>query len=796
MFKHLHIALFFFILVFAFQQINAQTYTQTLRGKVIDVDSKSPLFGANIILLNSDTLIGSTTDVDGKFRLDKVPIGRQSIKITSIGYEEAVMNNIIISSAKEVVLTIELREKVYSSEVIEIVAETDKTKANNDLVTVSARNFQAEETNRYAGSRGDPSKMVSNYAGVSSGNDVRNDIIVRGNSPLGVLWRLEGVDIPNPNHFSAQGATGGPISMLNNNLLGNCDFLTGAFPAEYGNKTAAVFDLKLRNGNNEQNEFTGQIGVNGIELGAEGPISKEKGSSYLVNYRYSTLEVFNKLGIHFGVSASPQYQDISYKINVPTKKAGIFTFWGIGGISSISLLDSQQKSDDWALTSKGEDLVFNTNMGATGIANTHFFSPKTSGKLSLSVSASNFSFTIDTLSPIDKSKFRTVENNSTEANFIGNYTVVSKINARHLIKSGVTYQTIYFDARASSFDKLYNKHIYRLNVKSSTSDLIQSFAHWQYRPTEKISINSGVHYQIYMLNKSWAVEPRLGIRYQLTKKQSLNLGYGAHSQLQPIIYYFYDSYNPFNDTYNKSNDHLGLTKSQHLIFSYDYNFAKNYRFKFESYYQYLYNVPINAYKSTSFSMINVGNALDGIPLVDSLTNKGDGENKGIELTLEKFFSNHFYFLTTASIYNSTYKGSDGKRHNTSYDGGYVFNTLLGYELELDKHKNKSLSLDLKYTQAGGNRYTPIDLAQSQLLGREMYIDSEAFTKKLKDYSRFDVKISFKMNRKKTSHNLFISIENILDTKNILRQTYDTDNKKIVTEYQFTRFPYGGYRIEF
>jgi hypothetical protein len=338
----------------------SQTYTQTIRGKVIDADSKSPLFGANVVLLNSDTLNGSVTDVDGKFRLDKVKVGRQAIKVTSLGYEDAFLSNIILTSAKEVVLTIELREKVYTANVIEIVSETDKTKANNDLVTLSSRNFQAEETGRYAGSRGDPSKMVANYAGVSSGNDARNDIIVRGNSPLGVLWRLEGVDIPNPNHFSAQGATGGPISMLNNNVLGNSDFLTGAFPAEYGNKTAAVFDLKLRNGNNEKREFTGQIGINGVELGAEGPISKKQGSSYLVNYRYSTLELFNKLGIRFGVSASPEYQDVSYKVNIPTQKAGIFQVWGIGGTSKLSLLDSELKPEDWSYISKGEDLVFKT----------------------------------------------------------------------------------------------------------------------------------------------------------------------------------------------------------------------------------------------------------------------------------------------------------------------------------------------------------------------------------------------------------------------------------------------------
>lgn len=779
-----------------YKNTSAQTYSQTLRGKVIDIDSKSPLFGANIILLNSDTLIGSTTDVDGKFRLEKVPVGRRAIKVSSIGYEDAVLNNIIITSAKEVVLTVELREKVYSSETVEIVVETDKTKANNDLVTVSARNFQAEETNRYAGSRGDPSKMVANYAGVSSGNDARNDIIVRGNSPLGVLWRLEGVDIPNPNHFSAQGATGGPISMLNNNLLGNSDFLTGAFPAEYGNKTAAVFDLRLRNGNNEQTEFTGQVGINGFELGAEGPISKKQGSSYLVNYRYSTLEVFNRLGISFGVSASPQYQDVSYKINIPTAKAGIFAVWGVGGSSAIALLDSQQKKEDWALTSRGEDLVFKTNMGATGVSNTHFFNPKTSGKLSLSVSSSKFTITVDTLSSVDNSKFRVAKNNSTEANFIGNYTVTAKINARHLVKTGITWQTIYFDALSSDYSAIYGKFINSLDVKSSTAGLLQSFVHWQFRPTDKITLNSGIHYQNFLLNNTWALEPRLGMRYQLSPKQNINLGYGMHSQMQPVIYYFYDSYVPATDQYYKSNRNLDLTKSQHIILSYDYNFAKNYRFKFETYYQYLYDVPVQKNYNSSFSMINVGNALEGIPLVDSLENKGNGENKGVELTIEKFFSKHFYFLTTTSMYKSTYKGSNGIQYHTSYDGGYVFNVLGGYELELDKNKNRSVSLDLKYTQAGGNRYTPIDLEKSQAAGTAVYIDSEAFSKRMRDYSRFDAKISYKTNRKKTSQSLFISIENVLGTKNILRQNYNADTKTVQTEYQFGRFPYGGYRIEF
>ena len=762
---------------------------------MIDADSKSILFGANIVLLNSDTLIGSVTDVNGNFRLEKIPVGRHAIKITSLGYEEAVQNNIIVTSGKEVILTIELREKVYNSKTVEVVAETDKTKANNDLVSVSSRNFKAEETGRYAGSRGDPSKMVANYAGVSSGNDARNDIIVRGNSPLGVLWRMEGVDIPNPNHFSAQGSTGGPISMLNNNILGNSDFLTGAFPAEYGNKTAAVFDIKLRNGNNEKNEYTGQLGINGIELGAEGPISKKEGSSYLVNYRYSTLEVFNKLGIRFGVSATPQYQDLSFKVNIPTQKAGIFTFWGLGGISKLSLLDSDKKSGDWSYVKDGQNLIYKTSMGVAGLSNLYFFNPKVTGKLSLSASGTLLDAYIDSLSITDHSSFLQSKNKSTEANFIANYTVTDKINASHLIKIGVTYQTIYFDAHSFKYNGSMGKYINELDVNSSTAGLFQAFAEWQYRPTDKIIVNSGVHYQNFLLNNTWALEPRLGIRFQLNSKQNISIGYGMHSQMQPTIYYFYETYIPSTDSYYRSNRNLDLSRSHHIILGYDYNFAKDFRLKFETYYQYLYDAPVQSYNS-SFSMINVGNALEGIPLVDSLQNKGSGQNVGIEITLEKFFNKHFYYLTTASIYQSTYMGSDHIEHHTSYDGGYVCNALAGYELTLGKNKNKALSIDLKYTEAGGNRYTPIDLEKSNIVGYAVYKNDEAFSKKLTDYSRFDIKLSYKTNRKKTSQSLFVVVENIFNNPNILQESYNADTKSIQKEYQLGLFPYGGYRIEF
>ncbi|MFH1319124.1 MAG: TonB-dependent receptor [Bacteroidota bacterium] len=784
--------LIFIFLLFIFHFSLAQNYTQTIRGIVIDMDSKARLFGANVILLDSDPIVGAVTDIDGKFRIEKVPAGRQNLKISYIGFEVAYINNIIVNTGKEVVLTIKMKEKVFTSEIVEIVYERDKTKANNELATISARTFQMEETKRYAGSREDPSRMVANYAGVVSGNDARNDIIVRGNSPIGVLWRLNGIDIPNPNHFATQGATGGALSMLNNNLLDNSDFLTGAFPAEYGNKTAAVFDLKMRNGNNEKMEYISQFGINGIELGVEGPFSKEKGSSILANYRYSTFELFNLLGIHFGVSGIPNYQDFSFKLNFPSKKYGTISLIGLGGISNMELLDSEKDPSDWSFTSKGENLVYGSDMGVIGLSHLYFFNSTTSGKFIMSASVNNLRVQLDTLSDV-KVPFMVYKNNSMDKQYQVKYLVSKKLSSQHIFKGGIIYSFMAFNYNVESYSSGQSSHIEQSNDVGSTG-LAQSFIHWQYRINDELTLNNGLYYQYFLLNGSKSLEPRFGLQWAFRHRHSLNFGYGLHSQTQPLYWYFRESYNELDSSYIQTLKDLDFTKSNHFIAGYDYSIGKNFRLKAEAFFQLLFNVPVEK-KSSSFSMLNTGNELEGLDFVDSLINDGSGNNYGIELTLEKFFSKNYYFLTTISLFESKYKGSDNVERHTAFSSGYVYNALVGVELPIGKKKT-FLTIDGKITLAGGLRYTPVDLDESLLQEQPVYFEDEAFTKAYKDYSRIDLKISITKNHKRATQSLFITVENIFGRKNILRQAYDGPSGEIITDYQLRRFPYGGYRIVF
>lgn len=784
-------SVFLFLLLFALSGW-AQTLTQTVRGKVVDLDSKSPLPGATVMIAGSNPLIGGASDANGNFRLVNVPVGRQTIKAVLLGYEEVILINQVVSSGKELVLTIEMKEKVITTQEVEVVFERDKTKANNELITNSARNFRSEETERYAGSRGDPSKMVANYAGVATGNDARNDIIVRGNSPLGVLWKLEGVEIPNPNHFSAQGATGGPVSMLNNNVLGNSDFLTGAFPAEYGNKMAAVFDLKIRNGNNERMEYTGQLGFNGLEAGIEGPINKAAGSSFLINYRYSTLELFKAMGISFGVSAVPRYQDLAFKVNLPTSKAGIITLWGIGGYSNIALLDSEKDSADWSFTDKGENLVFSSGMGATGASHLFFFNENVSGKLNFSFSRSIFLINLDTLSK-NRDPFNVYRNESIDDQKVVNYVLTNKINSRNLIKAGASYNLLSFDYHAKYYSRFFSD--YRDQLKQNDeAGMVRGFIHWQWRLSDKLTWNNGFHYQLFTLNNSSSYEPRSGISYQFTKNQRLTAAYGHHSQTQPMIYYFVKSYPAADPEGFATNRDLDFSRSKHFIAGYDLSFRSDYRVKLEAYYQDVYNVPVEK-RSSSFSMINIGNDLEGIPFVDSLENTGRGYNRGLEFTTEKFFSKHWYFLSSLSVYESKYRASDKVWRHTAFSGGYVYNLLGGYEIPLGS-ENKLLAIDLKNTFAGGNRYTPADVEASKLMREPVYKDAEAFSRKFKDYSKVDLKVSLKLNQRKATQTIFVSVENILNRKNVLREVYDAAQEKTITEYQLGLFPYAGYRIEF
>ena len=764
---------------------------QTVRGQIIDGDTKTPLIGANVIIAESDPPVGTVTDLDGNFRLESVPVGRMNLVVSYVGYNPQTLANVVVQSGRETVLNIELEEAVTSLDEV-VVRGRQKNESLNEMATVSARQFTVEETGRYAGSRNDVSRMAANFAGVTNGDDARNDIVIRGNSPTGLLWRLNGMDIPDPNHFSGMGSNGGPVSMLNYNVLANSDFMTGAFPSEYGNAISGAFDINMRRGNNEQREYMFQFGSMGTEFMAEGPFTKNYNGSYLVNYRFSTTTVMTAMGIDFGYDGQADYQDLTYNFDLPLSNGNRINLFGLWGNSDYKLLAKNKSEDSFDVSPvENSNQHYITQLRAFGANYFHRVNDNSYLNLIVGVSGESELGRVDSVSTVNEAEipnFRRT-NNYNNINIALNYTL--KLNARNKIITGVSAKSMDYKLDQESFNYELNGLQDDIN-NSGQTELLQGFAQWKFKPLENLQFIGGLHYQYLNLNQSQVVEPRAGLRYTLNGKHIFKAGYGKHSQTQPLFVYFLETQTS-NDPI-LTNKNLDFSKSDHYVFGYQTRFGKGFSLKTETYYQDLYDIPVhNESNPTSFSLLNEG-ADYFQSEEDSLVNEGIGRNYGLEITLEKFFSNTYYFLITSSLYNSEYHGSDGIWRNTGFNGNYVVNVLAGKEFQLKN--NQKLIFDFKITTAGGRRYTPVDREASIIANETVYEDDKAFSKQHKPYFRMDLKATYRIEMEKVSHEFFINVDNVFNTQNIYLYGYNRMKDEFGYVYQLGIFPTFQYKIYF
>jgi hypothetical protein len=772
------------LMLLIFPLLAENVITQTIRGRVTDRNTLQPLPGANIIVSGSDPVMGASTDVNGFYELKNVPVGRVDLKISYMGYKPVLISNISHISGKETILNVSMDEFIITGQEVVVSAAAGKSQPINPLTAISARGFTVEETERFAGSRNDVARMASGYAGVVINSDDRNDIVVRGNSPSGLLWRLEGIDIPSPNHWAAFGSSGGPVSMLNNSVLANSDFISGAFPAEYGNATASVFDLRMRTGNDQRHEQMAQVGFNGFELGAEGPLLKDVKGSYLVNMRYSTMEVFDMLGMNFGTTGIPKYNDISFKVNLPQTRYGSFSAFGLGGRSKIAFLNSNRGEDDLDYYSgEGIDLRNGADMGVLGMNHIVSLSPTTYVRSTIALSHRNTRTQVDSIIPVHQDLFRMYGGDMRENRISGAFSVNSRLNNRNTIKSGINIS----HKQLLLADSVYNyswQQIVSIRDTRGSAWLMQPYLHWQHHISNELTLNSGLHYQHFLLNNTSSVEPRLGLSYQLIPGHTLSMGAGRHSQLLAEPIYYSEVFD--GTSYSNPNKDAGMIKSDHLVLGYDFSLATHTRLKVETYYQKLFNVPVNARQATSYSMLNEG-ANFGIATPEFISGDGIGQNIGIELTMERFFHKGLYYLLTASVFDSKYRGSDRVWRNTAFNNNFITNALAGYEFKVGRSQKRRnvIDINLKTTLAGGQRYVPFESVwdeQNQLYGRQ-WINSRAFETRHSDYFRTDLSIGFKMNTGKITQEWMLEITNLFNNENVHSMGFDkkTGENKIVPQ---------------
>ena len=720
---------------------------QTLRGVVNDRASGHPIPYATIQLTDIPGL-GMMCDSLGRFALPKAPVGRHSVQASFIGYESATVREILVTSAKEVYLEIALQESV--NELSEVVVRAhNRNEAMNKMAVAGARMLSVEEASRYAGGFDDPARLVASFAGVTPSVS-NNGISIHGNAPHLLQWRLEDVEIPNPNHFADIATLGGGIlSSLSAQVLGNSDFFTGAFPAEYGNAVSGVFDMKLRNGNNQRNENTFQVGIMGIDFASEGPLSKKHKASYIFNYRYSTTGLLN-----VDLGGKMDYQDLNFKLNFPTRHAGTFAVWG------TALLDKYKSSleknpDKWDYLEDAGQGRSTQYMAAGGVTHRYFFNENTLLKTTLAGTYSDQE-AIQTTYDREFNPSPNIDQNSRSTNLILTSSLNRKVNNRFTNKTGLTFTQMFYNMNLE-LAPFIDQPLETISKGDGNTSLISAYNSSAWGINDKLSLNFGLHGQLLTLNNRWTLEPRASLKWQTNTRTSFALAYGMY-----------------------------------LMLSFAYKVSENTSLKVEPYIQFLYDVPVM--RDSSFSVLN----RDEFFVENALVNKGRGRNFGVDFTWERALNKGLYYMITASLFDSRYCGGDGVWHNTHFNRKYVLNGLIGKEWMLGRNKQNILSVNLKLTLQGGERYAPIDVeATMDHLDKEVqYDETRAYSIQRSPMLIGNYTVSYRINKRRVSHEFSVKGLNFTGSKEFIQHLYNIKTGKIEVSEQKTGLTNISYKIEF
>jgi len=772
-----------FILAFS-PHVFSQEVTQKIRGKVFDSETHNGLPGANIFVEGSNPFIGTTSDMEGNFVLEKVSVGRVSLQVSYMGYETSRMPELMVSSGKETVLSIPLVESFTRLGEVVIKPNVEKDKAINSMASVSARTFSVEDAQRFAGGMDDPSRLAASFAGVTPATVENNEIVIRGNAARGILWRVQGVEIPAPNHLAGLFSGGGVNTMFNSNMLANSDFFTGAFPAEYGNALSGVFDINLRTGNNTKREYAVQLGSYGIDFATEGPFVQRKNASYLLNYRYSTYGLIQNLLPQ--VTGLPVYSDLSFNLCFPTKKAGIFSVWSINGMGRIQYVN-EKDTTKWETNYDSYDYDIHYNLTASGInhkkitgTNSYLFS-------TVSFSATEYvnknTYFLPDLKEIPVSNQHETDNKYSIASYFNR-----KFNSRHTNRTGFIVNRLQYNYLVSANTNVAYSDTFNFFVTSrGFTSQYQFYSQSKFKLTDRIDFNTGIHFLLLDFNKKVIIEPRIGINWKLSKNHQLSFACGKHSKPEPLRIYLMEVQT--DNGYEMLNRKLDITKAYHVVLGYDWNIFENTHLRLEPYYQKLYDIPV--IPDSSFSMINYNNEMY---FSSRLINGGTAANKGIDITLEQFMNKGYYYLLTASLFNSKYIGGDGVERNTKYNQKLVINILGGKEWQTER--GNIFSVNGKFTILGGRWYAPVDMESSISRQFVIYDNSRIFEEQSPTNYYLDISCNYTINKPRLSHAVILQIKNMLLQKEFLGHAYHFKTHTVEPYELNIMFPYVSYKILF
>ena len=774
---------------------------QTIKGSVTDAITGETLIGAAVKVAELKD-VGGITNIDGEFSITITQPGRYTIETSYMGYEPSVLKEVLVAGAKDVVLDITLRESSTDMNEVVIKPRVNKESTVNPTALVGGMMLSMEEASRYAGGYNDPARLVTAFAGVAGQGD-GNGISVHGNAPQFMQYRLEGVEIFSPNHFADLYSAGfGMVSALNSNVITNSDFFVSTFNSSYNNALSGVFDVRMRAGNNSKFENGVQVGSVGIEWTSEGPISKKNNSSFIFNYRYGFSTIARKLKLIDTYGSQYDFQDLSFKLNFPTKKAGTFSAFALGFIDKswdveLDIKDIHSIYD----ASDQEGSLYNALLGASH--KIHFDNKWTwrttaaynmqHNKVDMEYWGLHFDANHKPIGFEGKDyPFSYLKQNEDRAVF--NTELSKQVTPRWLLQLGGEYSHRFFDLNFRTAENVYEpvSPTPYYATKDNTG-LASIFWSNLWKPADNLSFNIGLSGSYFLLSKDFSIEPRASMKWEPGKRHSISLGYGLHSMIEKLDAYFFR-----NADGTMANKDLGLSKAHHLLTTYMYKFTDNLNLRFNAYYQYGFDTPVGINGSTFCTVNRLFNYIE-----EPLVNEGNTRNYGADITLEHYMSRGFYGQVNGSLFKSEYRGLDKKWRNQLYDRGYMVKVLGGKEWMIGKRKQDVFNVSVKYTLQGGLRHTPIDVdamranvAAGIINDQPIYKEDEAMTLQFDPTSILDLTVSYKINRKNVGHTIAFEGVNILQHETPYAVHYDLGTGQLRVDKSGISLPNIYYRIDF
>ena len=791
------------------QETSTTSTTQTVRGQVSDVASGEPMIGVTITVENErssesrqtrlngrvatfeDEVNGITlatvSDIDGNFVINNVPVGRHSVRATYIGYEPVLLKEQLVTSGKELVLNLKMTESISELSEVVVKPRVNKQVPLNEMAQVGARMFSVEEATRYAGGMADPARTASMFAGVAAGG-VTNGISIHGNSPQMLQWRVEGVEVNNPNHFAEITEAGGGIfTSLNGTVLANSDFMTGAMPAEFGNALSGAFDMKMRAGNNAKYEHAIQVGTLGVDFASEGPLGKNSKASYLVNYRYSFLEIAKKLHVINMEKETLDYQDLSFKFHIPTNKTGTFDVWFTGLIDNYR--NDVSDPSEWETLWDSNDSWSRQRNWAGGLTHTYRYS--TVGTLTSRVA---YTGNYQKLGMNDYDEQLMQMPGCLGRNLSWNVIISAeqkhKFSSRYTMQNGFEHRHMDFSTWFDFVQEIGGP-LYRVYESDGNTGLTRFYTNHKIALSRHLSMVAGINTMWFNLNNQFLVEPRVSVQYKTSPSSTFSIAYALNSRKESTDTYFVML--PDDTQHTTVNKDLGLTRSHHISASFAQRLGENAMLKIEPYWQWLFDVPVE--RGSAYSVINHNLFYQDRALV----NEGAGRNYGIDLTLEHYLKDGLYGMFTATLYKSEYRDAQGEWHHSRHDHGWITNILGGKEWMVGKSRKNVFGINGRLTLMGGDRYTP--MAEGTTLEEVAKLPdktipedgSDPFCEQMKMNAGYAFSVKYTINKKHTSHHFILEY---LQMRSFHGKTYNIRTREIVDQYTSLTFPNIAYRIEF